>query len=159
MSKNDIRASTSSNEEKAEDPNELGAKLIKAELVGDDDLVESLKKRLEKARQIAESKKSDQSKESSQRKDKYYHSDNKNNYYQHQNKNKYNQKGHKYDQRAQDLNEQEAKILKRNYKHNDVNDEYDDLAYGSSVIKNIPELICNLITNLRKIFLRRLPKK
>lgn len=97
--------------EKIEDLNELGAKLIKAELLGDDELAASLRERLENARKSAE-----------------IENDQSNPTYSKKNENKPREKFLKPKNRRYD--KQEAKIFKRNYKY----DEYDDLNYDDFAV-------------------------
>lgn len=82
--------------------------------MGDDDLAESLRIRLERAREIAESRKSEQQKQPS---------NNQRGNFKTQHKPRHEQR--------QDLNQSESKILKRNYKYDGVEDEYDELAFSS----------------------------
>ncbi len=123
-----------------ENPNELGAKLIKAELMGDEvniylfglikqfnyfdcgqkELVKSLKARLEVARKYAE-KNPKKTNDSS-----YNH-----------NKNQQNQRNHKQSNQRREghLNKvdlEQAKMLKRNFHGN----EYDDYGNGHESIVN-----------------------
>lgn len=92
--------------DKSEDLNELGAKLIKAELLGDEELAATLKGRLENARKSFEWKKTQLKPNTSKKKEEYSR-----------------ENIDKVKNRRQ--NNEEAKMFKRNYKY----DEYDDLNY------------------------------
>jgi hypothetical protein len=118
-----------------EDPNELGARLIKAEIMGDEELIKSLKVRLEKARAVADAKKAEQKA-----------NNNNNNYNRHGNNSQSNQKGHGHGKGRHHNNNNSnnsyksskhhdpmvSDVMKRNYKHSSVNDEYDELGGATS---------------------------
>ncbi|RNA42617.1 CWF19 2 isoform X2 [Brachionus plicatilis] len=103
--------------DKIEDLNELGAKLIKAELLGDDELAASLRERLENARKASELTKPEPSASTSRKPQNYP----REKFHKHKN--------HRYDN-------EEAKMFKRNYK----NDEYDDLNYDDFSVTSSKKL-------------------
>lgn len=94
--------------DKTEDLNELGAKLIKAELLGDEELATTLRERLENARKSFDVKKVHFNPNMSKNIIKEDYSREK--FYKNKNMRS---------------NNEEVKIFKQNYKY----DEYDDLNY------------------------------
>ena len=92
-----------------EDPNVLGAKLLKAELMGDDELVKSLKSRLESAQKVADvARKEQKAQEMEDLNDKL------NPYKKSSHKHKKHKKHHKSQNRER--TDEEREIMNKNYK-------------------------------------------
>ncbi len=92
-----------------EDPNVLGAKLLKAELMGDEELVKSLKSRLESAQKVADVARKEQKAQEIQDLN-----DQLNPYKKSSHKHKKHKKHHKSHNRER--TDEEREIMSRNYK-------------------------------------------
>lgn len=99
----------------SEDANVLGAKLLKAELMGDEELIQSLKSRLEAAQKKADEVKRDRKQMDEQEMNEFL------NPYKSSKHNKKHKKHHKHHNRER--NEEVARIMKKGYKGPGSDDE------------------------------------